>query len=105
MNDLQKQTQEILNKLLMGRLVKHDEAKALLRKFVEECCRLKCLWCERGVNLVLDEGNGPGDEIYMHELVQGKKETRVECDVDEIHCHFAWLLEAKGDTPEFLGPR
>lgn len=61
------------------------QAKAEARQAaLEEACKAKCLWCEKGVDIVLDEGDGPGDELYMHELIKDEKEYRVECSADFI---------------------
>ncbi len=65
MDDLQNQTQELLNNLLMGKLVKHDEVKGLLREVVEEC-------------LTID-----GAALFILAVQHIKKKRE----------HLAWLLE------------
>ncbi len=69
MDDLQNQTQELPNNLLMGKIVKHDEIKGLLRRIVEECCKAAD-WYDPSCGAFVN--NNPSDPIYEK---------------------FAWLLE------------
>ena len=71
MDDLQNQTQELLNKFLMGQLVKHDEVKGLLRRIVEETLEEIEFWRNCG---------NPMDSPKMPEWIRS---------------HFDWLMEGE----------
>lgn len=55
----------------------------LLRKVVEECCKVECPLCAWGHDLI--EKDKPDEHFYHHE------ELMVLCQAWEIRRHFAWM--------------
>ncbi len=99
MDNLQNQTQELLNNLLMGKIVKHDEVKALLRKVVKECCKMVCEGCKNNVPLIKAKDIGDSDWHFGGDRGEARYWWHdsdgdcVVCHASSIHCHLAWLLE------------
>jgi len=96
MSEIQEQVEDFLNNwicLIEGEdLPKagdefRKEYYALLRRFVEECCKAKCAWCAQGYEPI--KGTEPEGYSYHNETIMAA------CQSWQIRRHFAWLLEGE----------